>query len=106
MVDVTDGAQPPVEPPLEGQSASQLAIQTLITSAVSGWCAVIHERAAYSLHITPIGGGVYEVEVTLALPGQPGYESEDPRDTLYLQVSAWLGAGKMVRTEVLPLAPR
>jgi hypothetical protein len=87
------------------QSASEVAVQTLITSAVTGWCAVIHERMVYSLHIAPLSAGVFEVEATLALPGQPGVASEDLADRLNLRVSCWLGRGKMVRTEVEPLAP-
>lgn len=87
------------------QPASELAVQTLITSAVSGWCAVMYERAVYSLHIAPMGGGAFEVEAIMALPGQPGVESNDPRDHVYLRVNAGLGVGKLVRTEAQPLAP-
>lgn len=87
-------------------SSSEQGVQLLIMHAVSGWVAVIHERAVYSIQIAPLGRGNFEVETRLMDGERPGEGSDDPADTLYLRVSCGLGRGKLVRTEVEPLGPR
>lgn len=88
--------------------SNEQAVQLLILHAVSGWVAVVHERAVYSIQIAPLGGGNFEVETVLAGrdPERPGAGSEDPADTLYVRVRCALGKGRLVRTEVEPLGPR
>jgi hypothetical protein len=81
-------------------------VQTLITNAATGYVAVMYERSLYSLQIAPMGGGVFECEAAMSPAGQPGVEPTDIHDVIYLLVSCWLGANKLVRTEVQPLAPR
>jgi hypothetical protein len=86
------------------ESYGQDGVQLLITHAVSGWIAVVMERSAYAVNITPLGGGNYEIEATLV--DADGALAGADADVVYLRVSCALGAGKMVRTEVEPLARR
>jgi hypothetical protein len=86
-------------------SLAQTLVQTLITNAVTGYVAMMYERSLYSLQIAPMGGGIYECEAAMSPAGEMGVEPTDIRDVIYLRVSCWLGGGKMVRTEVEPLAP-
>lgn len=100
-------------PPQHGAAATQRVgerahdpdegVKLLIMHAVSGWVAVVMERAVYSIQIAPVGSGSFQVET--ALLGADGVVARQP-EVLYLRVSCALGKGRMVRTEVQPLRPR